>query len=261
MAHQLKKTVEGLIELYGEKAVFKLGDAPNLNLEWQSTGIPQIDAIMGGGFPRGRIVELFGPEGSGKTTLALCACAKAQGEGSVGYIDMEHAINPQWATKLGVNINDLVFAQPTYGEEALDIIEKLIETEQFSMIVLDSVAALVPKVELEGEAGEAHVGLQSRLMSQFMRRLTAKIANSKTCLVMINQIRMKIGTYGNPETTSGGMALKYYASIRINLRKKKNIEEKGVPVAVVTKAVCLKNKVSDPFRETEFEIHFDGKVV
>lgn len=260
MAHQLKKTIDGLIETYGPNTIFKLGEAQNLCLDWQSSGIPQIDAIMGGGFPKGRIVELFGPEGSGKTTLALSVAARCQETDSVAYIDIEHAINPQWAEKLGVKINDLFFAQPSYGEEALDIIEKLIETEQFGLIVLDSVAALVPKVELEGEAGEAHVGLHARLMSQFMRRLTAKIASSKTCLVFINQIRMNIGQWGNPETTCGGMALKFYASIRLNLRKKKVIEEKQVPVACQVKAVCIKNKVAEPFKEALFEIWFKGEV-
>jgi recombination protein RecA len=263
MAKQLKKTLEQLAELYGEKTVFKLGEDLTLAVDWQKTGIPQIDSIMGGGFPKGRITEVWGAEGSGKTTLALLAAAKAQVEGfNVAYIDMEHAINPGWATKLGVNINELYFAQPSYAEEALDIVEKLLETEQFAMIVVDSVAAMCPKVELEGEAGEAHVGLHSRLMSQAMRRLTAKIANSKTCLVFINQIRMKIGVmWGNPETTTGGNALKYYASIRLKMTRGKIKEEKEVPVSCQVKVVCIKNKVADPFQETEMTICFDGKVL
>lgn len=262
MAKQLKKTLDTLNDLYGGNTVFKLGEVPNLNLEFVSTGIPQIDEIMGGGFPKGRIVEIFGMEGSGKTTLALHACAKAQRDGLVAYIDVEHSVNPEWATKLGVNIGELYFAQPGCAEEALDIIEKLIETEQFGLIVVDSVAALVPKVELEGEAGEAHVGLQSRLMSQFMRRLTSRIAKSHTCLLFINQIRMKIGVmYGNPETTSGGLALKYYASIRLSLKKQKVTEEKGVPVFVQTKVTAIKNKVAEPFKDCQFMIHFDGRLV
>jgi recombination protein RecA len=261
MAKQLKKTLESLNEMYGGNTIFKLGEVPNLGLEFIPTGIPQINEVMGGGFPKGRIVEVFGLEGSGKTTLALHAAAKAQKDSLVAYIDVEHAINPEWATKLGVNIQNLYFAQPSTAEEALDIVEKLIETEQFGLIIVDSVAALVPKVELEGEAGEAHVGLQSRLMSQFMRRLTSRIANSHTCLVFINQIRMKIGVmYGNPETTSGGMALKYYASIRLNLKKQKVTSEKDVPIFVQTKVTAIKNKVAEPFKDCQFEIWFTGEL-
>src|SRR3989304_7825792 len=189
MAKQLNKTLLKLNELCGENTVFRLGEMPNLNIEWISTGIPQIDSIMGGGFPRGRIIEVWGAEGGGKTTLALVGAASAQNRGNtVAYIDAEHGVNPGWVSKLGVSMNDLFFAQPSYAEEALDIVEKLIETEQFGLIIVDSVAALVPKAELEGEAGEAHVGLHARLMRQFMRRLTYKIDNSKTCLAFINQI-------------------------------------------------------------------------
>jgi recombination protein RecA len=243
--------------------VFKLGEDLTLAVDWQSTGIPVIDSITGGGFPKGRITEIWGQEGCGKTTLALKAVATLQdapGSMKVAYIDAEHAINPQWAEKLGVKLNDLYFAQPSYAEEALDIVEKLIETEQFGLIVVDSVAALVPKVELEGEAGEAHVGLHARLMSQFMRRLTAKLANSKTCLVFINQIRMKIGQWGNPETTTGGMALKYYASVRLKMTRGKVKEEKEIPVNCQIKVVCIKNKVADPFREGEFTLWFSGEI-
>jgi len=261
MAKQLNKTLLKLNELYGENTVFRLGEMPNLNIEWISTGIPQIDSIMGGGFPRGRIIEVWGAEGGGKTTLALVGAASAQKQGNtVAYIDAEHGVNPGWVSKLGVSMNDLFFAQPSYAEEALDIVEKLIETEQFGLIIVDSVAALVPKAELEGEAGEAHVGLHARLMSQFMRRLTSKIANSKTCLAFINQIRMKIGNWGNPETTSGGLALKYYASIRLNLKKKKVIEVKDEPIGCQVHAIVVKNKVSEPFHDCMFEIYFTGEI-
>src|SRR5215210_5308313 len=244
---------------FGKGAIMRLGQRETLALEAISTGSIAIDAAIGiGGFPRGRVVEVYGPESSGKTTLALSVIGQAQKRGGVAaFIDAEHALDAEYARKLGVDIDNLLVSQPDNGEQALEIAEMLVRSNAIDLIVIDSVAALVPRAELEGEMGDSHVGLQARLMSQALRKLTAIVSKSKTCLVFINQIREKIGVmFGNPETTTGGRALKFYSSVRLDIRRTNQIKEGEEVVGSRVKVKVVTNKVAAPFRQAEFDVGY-----
>lgn len=256
----LDDTLKALQTKFGEGAIMKFGDTPKVDLNVIPTGSLGLDMALGvGGIPRGRIIEIFGPESSGKTTLSLHIVAEAQKLGGVcAYIDAEHAMDPEYTKKLGVNINELLISQPDTGEQALEIVESLVRTGKIDVIVVDSVAALTPKDEIEGDMGAYHVGKQARLMSQALRKLTAIVAKSKTVVIFINQIRMQIGVmFGNPETTPGGKALKFYTSIRIDIRKIAQIKKGEDVVGSRTRVKIVKNKVAAPFKQTEFDIIYN----
>jgi len=253
----LEDTLKAIQTKFGEGAIMKMGDTPKVGINTIPTGSLGLDMALGvGGIPRGRIIEIFGPESSGKTTLSLHIVAEAQKMGGVcAYIDAEHAMDPEYSKKLGVNIADLLISQPDTGEQALDIVESLVRTGKVDVIVIDSVAALTPKDEIEGDMGSYHVGKQARLMSQALRKLTAIVARSKTVVIFINQIRMQIGVmFGNPETTPGGKALKFYTSVRLDIRKIAQIKKGEEVVGSRTRVKIVKNKVAAPFKQTEFDI-------
>jgi recombination protein RecA len=242
---------------YGKGAIMKMGDNSHLAIETISTGSMQLDIALGvGGLPKGRIVEIYGPESSGKTTVALHIIAEAQKTGGVcAFIDVEHALDPIYAANIGVDTKELLIAQPDFGEQALDITETLVKSGGIDIVVIDSVAALVPKAELDGDIGDSHIGLQARLMSQALRKLTAAISKSSCIVVFVNQLREKVGVmFGSPEVTPGGRALKFYSSVRIDIRKREILKKGDQLIGVLTKAKIVKNKVAPPFKEAFFEI-------
>ena len=254
----LESAITEIEKNYGKGSIFKLGDSKVLDVELFSSGSLILDKALGGGIPKGRIVEVYGPESSGKTTLIGAVIAEIQKNGGIaGFIDAEHALDPVYAENLGVDINNLYISQPDSGEQALEICETMVRSGALDIVVVDSVAALVPKAEIDGDMGDSHVGLQARLMSQALRKLTPVISKSSCSVIFINQLREKVGImFGNPETTTGGRALKFYSSVRIDVRRIESVKEGGEIVANKTKVKVVKNKIAPPFKEAVFEISF-----
>lgn len=256
----LQRTLESLTKRFGEGIIMRLGEAQHMNVEAIPTGSLSLDIALGvGGMPRGRVIEIYGPESSGKTTLCQHVIAEAQKRGGVcAFVDMEHALDPSYAAKCGVDVNNLYVSQPDTGEQALEIAEALIRSGTMDVVVIDSVAALVPRAEIEGEMGDSHVGLQARLMSQALRKMSGIIKQTNTVVIFTNQLRMKIGVmFGNPETTSGGNALKFYASVRLDIRRIEAIKSKTEIIGNRTRVKVKKNKVAPPFTECEFDIMYN----